>query len=113
MDNRRRTDAQRVPAADAPEPARRPPDRRRTAEPAPPTDTVSNEQKRGLPSGELSRRERQVLRLLAKGKTDQEIADALGVSYRTVTTHVARVFAKLGVRSRAAAAAEAVRRDLA
>ena len=62
-------------------------------------------------AAELSPREREVLRLLVEGKTDQEIAYALGLSYRTVTTHVARAYAKLGVRSRAAAAA--VRRGIA
>ncbi|MGC4105401.1 MAG: LuxR C-terminal-related transcriptional regulator [Thermomicrobiales bacterium] len=55
------------------------------------------------PGGTLSRREFAVLRLVAEGLTDQEIAAELGVSYRTVTTYVGRILAKLGVPSRAAA----------
>ncbi len=54
---------------------------------------------------QLSRREREILPLLAARWTDQEIADALCISYRTVTTHVAHIFDKLGINSRRAAAA--------
>jgi DNA-binding CsgD family transcriptional regulator len=61
----------------------------------------------------LSPREREVLRLLAAGTSDREIAEALSISYRTVTNHVASILAKLDVSSRAAAAALAVRRGLA
>jgi DNA-binding CsgD family transcriptional regulator len=46
-----------------------------------------------------------VLRLLAAGRTDREIADALFVSRRTVNSHVANILGKLGVRSRREAAA--------
>jgi DNA-binding NarL/FixJ family response regulator len=53
-----------------------------------------------------------VLRLLAEGRTDREIADALFVSPRTVGKHVTNLLAKLGVPSRAAAATHAVRRGL-
>ncbi|MDP9472167.1 MAG: tetratricopeptide repeat protein [Chloroflexota bacterium] len=56
----------------------------------------------------LSRREREVLALLAARKTDREIAEALFLSVRTVEGHVARIFAKLGVRTRTAAAAAAL-----
>ena len=58
-------------------------------------------------------REVDVLRLIAAGKTDREIGETLFVSRRTAATHVARIFAKLGVGSRAAAAAWAVRHGLA
>ena len=51
----------------------------------------------------LSRRELDVLRLLAAGLSDRAIAEALFIGERTVNTHVARTFAKLGVRNRAAA----------
>ena len=61
----------------------------------------------------LTRREREVLRLLVERYTDQEIADALSISYRTVTTHVARIRRKLGVRSRREVAARAVALDVA
>ncbi len=48
----------------------------------------------------LSPRELDVVRLVAEGRTNQQIADALFVSVRTVETHLAHVFAKLGVTSR-------------
>ncbi len=60
----------------------------------------------------LSPRERQVLRLMAGGKTNREIADDLGVGEETVKTMVSRVFAKLGARRRAEAVAEAHARGL-
>jgi predicted ATPase/DNA-binding CsgD family transcriptional regulator len=60
----------------------------------------------------LTPRELEVLRLVAVGKSDREIADALFVSPRTVGVHVSSILGKLGVSSRAAAAAEAVREGL-
>jgi DNA-binding NarL/FixJ family response regulator len=53
-----------------------------------------------------------VLRLLVEGRSDREIGDALFIGTRTVQTHVSNLFAKLGVNSRAEAAAVAVRRGL-
>lgn len=53
----------------------------------------------------LSCREREVLRLLAIRYSDREIAEALFISYRTVTTHVTNILNKLGVDSRRQAAA--------
>jgi two-component system, NarL family, nitrate/nitrite response regulator NarL len=52
----------------------------------------------------LSARETEVLRLLADGLTDREIAASLQISPRTVETHVSKVLHKLGVRNRAEAA---------
>ena len=61
----------------------------------------------------LSPRELEVVRLLAQGCSDKEIAASLYIGVRTVQTHIANVFAKLGVNGRAEAAAVAVRRGLA
>ena len=48
----------------------------------------------------MTRREGQVLPLLAAGRSDREIAATLFLSLRTVENHVARLTAKLGVHSR-------------
>lgn len=53
------------------------------------------------PGGELSEREREVLRLVALGHTNAEIAAELYVSVRTVETHRAHVQQKLGIKARA------------
>lgn len=60
----------------------------------------------------LTRRELEVLRLLATGLTNQAIADELVVGVRTVDTHVSSVLAKLGVSSRSAATSLAYRHHL-
>ena len=51
----------------------------------------------------LTEREREVLSVAAEGLTAREIATRLGVRERTVTTHLARIYGKLGVGSRLAA----------
>jgi DNA-binding NarL/FixJ family response regulator len=56
----------------------------------------------------LSERELEVLRLVAGGRTDAQIARELGLSVHTVHRHVANIRTRLGVASRAAAAAWAV-----
>jgi predicted ATPase/DNA-binding CsgD family transcriptional regulator len=61
----------------------------------------------------LSPRELDVLRLIATGHKDHEIAEALFVSRRTVNTHVTSILNKLGAPSRSAAVATAVRHGLA
>ncbi len=53
--------------------------------------------------GELTPREAEVLRLIAAGQSNREIARSLFVSEATVKTHVNRIFAKAGVRDRAQA----------
>lgn len=57
----------------------------------------------------ITRRERDVLRLLAEGLTDREIADALRIGRRTVEWHRTNLFNKFGVSTRAALVAKAVR----
>jgi non-specific serine/threonine protein kinase len=56
----------------------------------------------------LTRRESQILRLLATGLTDPQIADTLFIGERTVNSHVARLYRKLGVHSRVAAIAAGI-----
>jgi DNA-binding CsgD family transcriptional regulator len=63
----------------------------------------------GIPPSVLSPRERQVLALMAEGLTNREIGARLGIKGITVNTFVSRIFTKLGVENRAAAAAYAVR----
>ena len=60
----------------------------------------------------LSEREIDVLRLLARGKTNRVIAHELVISEKTVASHVSHIFTKLGVTSRAAATAFAYDHDL-
>lgn len=60
----------------------------------------------------LTRREFAVLRLVANGMHDREIADSLSISPRTVQSHVMSVLTKLGARSRSEAVAIGIRRGL-
>ena len=64
------------------------------------------------PSGVLTRRELEVVRLIAAGLTNADIAERLVVSEHTVHRHVSNILGKLGVPSRAAAASLAARRGL-
>ena len=57
----------------------------------------------------LTERETEVLRLLAQGRANKEIARALQIGEQTVKTHVGNILAKLGVQSRTQAALHAVR----
>lgn len=65
----------------------------------------------GLPGG-LTPREADVVVQLARGRSNPEIAEALGVSRRTVTSHLEHVYTKLGVSSRTEAALFAMRHGL-
>jgi predicted ATPase/DNA-binding CsgD family transcriptional regulator len=66
----------------------------------------------GGASHDLSPRELEVLRLLVEGKSNQEIADILFISYHTTTRHVTNILGKLGLESRTAAATWAMRHGL-
>jgi DNA-binding NarL/FixJ family response regulator len=63
-------------------------------------------------SEDLTARELEVLRLLAEGRANKEIAAALALSERTARTHVSSILAKLGLNSRTQAALWAVREGL-
>jgi ATP/maltotriose-dependent transcriptional regulator MalT len=60
----------------------------------------------------LTKRECEVLRLVADGRTNRQIAEQLVLSEHTVNRHVTNILAKLGSASRSAAVAEALRREL-
>ncbi|MFI1356197.1 response regulator [Streptomyces sp. NPDC020898] len=64
------------------------------------------------PEHELSGREVEVVRLLAEGRSNRAIAEALFLSEATVKTHLVRVYRKFKVDNRAAAVSEAVRRGV-
>jgi two-component system NarL family response regulator len=66
----------------------------------------------GVTRVQLTPREMATLRLLADGKANKEIASALEISERTVKTHLAHLFEKLGVTSRTEAIKVATRRGL-
>jgi DNA-binding NarL/FixJ family response regulator len=63
-------------------------------------------------AAKLTKREMEVLRLLAEGHEQDDIASELFISRKTVGTHIEHVLKKLGVRSRAQAVALAYRDDL-
>ena len=69
-------------------------------------------ERRRSPTFRLTRREREVLEIASEGLTAREIADRLGVRERTVTTHLARIYGKLGVGNRLAALRLAARSGL-
>jgi DNA-binding NarL/FixJ family response regulator len=60
----------------------------------------------------LTRREREVLSLLAEGRSQETISTALSISSKTTATHIQRILSKLDVHSRAAAVARAYRLGL-
>jgi len=65
-----------------------------------------------IPRPELSPRELEILKLIANGKCNKEIATALEISEGTVRVHASNVFAKLGCSDRAQAVAVAFHRGI-
>lgn len=74
--------------------------------------TPNARRSRDLPDG-LTRREAEVLALIAAGRSNAEIAQDLFISQTTVKTHINNIFAKTGLRDRAQAVAYAFRNNLA
>lgn len=66
----------------------------------------------GTPDGGLTRRELDVVRLVAGGATNRDVAQALSISEKTVARHLSNMFVKLGVTSRAGVTAYAYEHDL-
>lgn len=83
---------------------------RRTAAGLTQTDVLGD----GEPPGtRLSRREREVLALLALGRTNREIAATLGIASRTIASHIASIYRKLGVSGRLDATRRALEMGIA
>jgi NarL family two-component system response regulator LiaR len=68
--------------------------------------------KAAAPHEELTEREMEVLKLIAAGKSNQEVADELFIGIKTVKFHVTNVLAKLGVEDRTQAAIYAIKHGL-
>lgn len=88
--------------------------RRATLPPAPPEEAAVATRRTapaGHPAG-LTAREVEVLRLVAEGLTDAEVADRLIVSRRTVSTHLSAIYGKLQVNSRSAATRFAIEQGI-
>jgi predicted ATPase/DNA-binding CsgD family transcriptional regulator/transcriptional regulator with XRE-family HTH domain len=75
-------------------------------------DNIATPTVADLAVSRLSQRETEVLLHMASGMSNQQIADALFVSHRTVTTHVSSIMAKLNAPSRTAAVVHAIRHRL-
>jgi DNA-binding NarL/FixJ family response regulator len=67
---------------------------------ASPSTMVAEEPPTGDPTDELTRREKEIAALVARGLTNRQISAELSISERTVGNHVARILRKLGLRSR-------------
>ena len=65
-----------------------------------------------VPETTLSKREIEVLQLMATGAANKTIASELNIGHSTVKTHIVRIFSKLGVNGRTEAVAEAVKKKI-
>lgn len=79
---------------------------------AAPTSALAAPAPMGRPPDALTRREREVALLLARGYSDRQVADALSISVSTAGVHVHHILEKLGLRSRHQVAAWAVAQGL-
>ncbi|MGC4379043.1 response regulator transcription factor [Fictibacillus sp. Mic-4] len=75
--------------------------------------TKMRQKERRLPHEELTKREMEVLLLMAEGKTNQEIADDLFIALKTVKVHVSNILSKLNVQDRTQAVIYAFKHSLA
>ncbi len=82
-----------------------------TTPPLPPSTPVTGKMPIVYPDG-LTTREVEVLRLVAKGMTDAQVAEALVISTRTVNTHLTSIYSKIGVSSRTEATRYALEQRL-
>ena len=73
---------------------------------------MSKPESKHMPGLRLTERELEVLRLVATGKNNREIAKDLFISENTVKNHVRKIMGKLGARSRVHAVAEALSRQI-
>ncbi len=73
---------------------------------------IASQLAESLPRTPLSARELEILKLIAKGKSNKEIAAGLAIGEGTVRVHASNIFAKLGCGDRAQAVAEAFRRGI-
>ncbi|KFZ43014.1 DNA-binding response regulator [Anoxybacillus flavithermus] len=73
---------------------------------------INNVRKQSLPHEQLTSREMEVLLLIAQGKTNQEIAEELFISLKTVKVHVSNILAKLDVQDRTQAVIYAFKHGL-
>ncbi|HYX51200.1 MAG TPA: helix-turn-helix transcriptional regulator, partial [Ktedonobacteraceae bacterium] len=82
-----------------------------TSLPSTTTTSISRKMPKSYPDG-LTRREVEVLRLVAQGMTNEQVANQLIISPRTVDTHLTSIYGKIGVSSRSAATRYAVEHHL-
>jgi NarL family two-component system response regulator LiaR len=76
------------------------------------TDAVIKAEQAGAPGGDLTAREREILALLARGQSNQAIADALAVSVTTVKFHISHILDKLHAENRTEAVLTALKHGI-
>jgi two-component system, NarL family, response regulator LiaR len=76
------------------------------------TEVLAQSVTRSMPANELTEREREVLCLIVKGLSNNEIAERLYISLGTVKFHISNIFMKLGVESRVEAVTLALHQHL-